>query len=181
MRALLFLSGVLAVGLMTGCAGYQRGSAVPEAYRTIHVPAFENQTEYPMAGAVAAQQFLDAIVEDGTFVVEDYDSARLRTQVVLSGVNARAVRYDRNSVIVPDEYTVSLIAQLYVFDATNGATLVNGKRVVAMDSALTRGDFQTGMTDALPRVSRKLAQLLLAELHSLDVPIRQQEAARTQK
>lgn len=180
MKSFLFLSGVVALGLLAGCAGYQRGSAVPEDYRSINVPAFENRTEYPMAGAIAAQQFLDAIIEDGTFAVKDYDAARLRTQVVLGDLGSRAVRYDRNAVIVPDEYTVTLSAQLYVFDASTGAALINGKRVTATDSALTRNDYQTGMMDALPRVSRKLAQALLAELHGLDVTLPQQPSASAQ-
>lgn len=181
MKAVLFGCGLLAVALMTGC-GYQRGSGVPEAYRTINVPAFENNTEYPMAGAMAAQQFLDAIVEDGTFrITSDYKTARLRAQVVLNGLGKSAVRYDRNSVIVPDEYITTLRAKLYVYDSVSGATLVNGKSVTASDTALTRNDTQTGMMDSLPRVSRKLAQNLLAELHSLDVPIRVQAEASAPK
>lgn len=160
----------LAATLAAGCAGYRRGSAVPQELRAVHVPAFENRTVYPMAGAIAAQQLLDALIEDGTFTPTDFNSATLRTQVVLSGLAADAIRYDRNNAIIPDEYRATLRAQLYAFDARTGETLINGKTVSATETALTRNDFQTGMADALPRLARKLAQNLLIELHGIEHP-----------
>ena len=166
MKGVTLLSLCMALVLLgaSGCAGYRRGTTVPEELRTVHVPAFENQTIYPMSGAIAVQQFLDALIEDGTFRPERYEVARLRTQVVLESLNTRAVRYDRNHAIVPEEYRLTLVARLYVFDRKSGKTLVNGKLVRASDSALTRGDMQTGVMDALPRVSRALAERLLEAL-----------------
>lgn len=166
-RTLAALAAALACAALAGCAAYHRGSPVPRTLRAIHVPAFENQTLYPMAGAVAAQQLLDAIIEDGTFTPTAYEDARLRTQIVLSGLDADPVRYDRNHAILPDEYRLTLTATLYAFDAETGETLINGKRVSASETALTRGDFQTGVLDALPRLARRLAQNLLATLQTV--------------
>ena len=163
-RALLALP---LLALLTGCAGYRLGSPVPEACRPIHVAAFENETDYPMVGTLASQQLLDALIEDGTFTPTAYDNARLRVQVVISGVGADAISYDRNNTILPDEYRLTLRARLYAYDALTGETLINGKPVSASDTALTRNDFQTGVMDTLPRLSRKLAQNLLLELHSI--------------
>ena len=159
--------GVAVVLCGAGCAGYRRGSAVPVALRTVHVPAFENQTEYPMVGAVAAQQFMDALIEDGTFRLAGYDTARLRVQVQVTSVGTTAVRYDRNHAIVPEEYHLRLDARLSVFDRVTGETYINGKTYSAVDAILTRGDFQTGVVDALPRVSRALAQQLLGALQGV--------------
>ncbi len=164
-RLALPLFALAALG--AGCAGYRLGSPVPEELRAIHVPAFENNTEYPMVGAVAAQQFLDALIEEGIFEPTDFEHARLRTQVIVTGIAADAVSYDRNNAILPDEYRVTLRARLYAYDARTGETLINGKPVSATDSALTRNDFQTGVMDAIPRLSRKLAQNLLVELHGI--------------
>lgn len=166
-RALLALP---LLALLTGCAGYRLGSSVPEACRPIHVAAFENQTDYPMVGTLASQQLLDALIEDGTFTPTAYDNARLRVQAVIQPLDTDAVRYSRNDNLVPDEYHVALTARLYVFDAKTGKTYVNGKPITAVDSALTREDYQTGIQDALPRVARRLAQSILTELHSLDLP-----------
>lgn len=155
------------VALCSGCQGYTRGSSVPESMRTVHVAAFENRTQYPRVGAVATQQLLDALIEDGTFRPTDYAFARLRVQGVMSSPKTDAVSYDRNNIIVPDEYRLTLKARIYVYDALTGETLMNGKRLSATDTMMTRGDFQSGVIDALPRVSRKLAQAILAELHAL--------------
>lgn len=164
-RAALFALPLLA--LLAGCAGYRLGSPVPEALRSVHVAAFENRTAYPMAGAIAAQQLLDALIEDGTFAPTGYDEARLRVQATITGVGTQAVSYSRNNNIEPDEYHVVLSAQLYAFDAQTGETYINGKTVRAIDSALTRNDYQTAVADTLPRVSRKLAQAILTELHGI--------------
>lgn len=153
--------------LCSGCLGYTRGSSVPEALRTVHVAAFENRTQYPKVGAIATQQVLDALVEDGTFRPTDYASARLRVQGTMLSPRSDAVSYDRNNIVVPDEYRLTLRVQLYVHDALTGETLVNGKTFSASDTMMTRKDYQTGIVDALPRVSRKLAQTILAELQAL--------------
>lgn len=158
---------LIATAFLAGCAGYQRGSTVPEAMRTIHIPAIENRTLYPMVGAVAAQQLLDVVIEDGTFRPSDYASARLQTQMILDAVGVEAVRYDRNYAILPEEYLVTLNLKLFVFDSVTGETLINGKTVSAMDTMITRGDFQTGMVDAFPRLCRRLAQNVLEELQTL--------------
>lgn len=172
MRCFNWMAGAcVAVAVMcAGCAGYQLGSPVPAELRTIHVPAFENRTEYPMVGAMAAQQFMDAIIEDGTFTLTTYDRARLRVQAIATDITSSSVRYDRENTMIPDEYFVTLKVQLYVFDRVTGETYINGKTFTASDSVLTRGEFQTGVTDSLPRVSRKLAQRMLTALHSLALP-----------
>lgn len=165
----LAVAGVVALG-GAGCAGYQRGSAVPTALRTVHVPAFENRTEYPMVGAVAAQQFMDAVIEDGTFRLLPYEQARLRMQVIISHITSSSVRYDRNNAIIPSEFHLRLEAKVYISDRITGDIYVNGQTISATESMLTREDFQTGLTDALPRLSRVLGQRLLEVLQSVRQP-----------
>lgn len=165
-----FFSSLIACLLLaglSGCAGYQRGSSVPEAFHTIHVPAFENQTRYPMVGAVATQQFLDTLIEDGTFDPEELDTARLRLQVIVTDFQADSVRYDRNNTIVPTEYYLTMQAKVFLYDAHTGETYINGKQIHATEVMLTRNEFQTGVTDVIPRLSRKLAKNLLDELQNL--------------
>ncbi len=179
-----------------GCAGYQRGSSVPKDMRSINIAAFENRTEYPKAGAITTQQVIDAIIEDGTFTPTDYQDARLRVQGKVMGVTTDPVSYDRNSVIVPDEYRIAIRLQLYVHDTQTGETLINGKTYSAGETMLTRQDYQTGLTDALPRVARKLSQRVVDELNSLgvtppkavlepaeveDAPARDEECAPTEE
>lgn len=163
MKGVTLLSLCMALVLLQGF-GVRRVSARDDGARRASDGArarLRESDDIPDVGAIAAQQFLDALIEDGTFRPERYEVARLRTQVVLESLNTRAVRYDRNHAIVPEEYRLTLVARLYVFDRKSGKTLVNGKLVRASDSALTRGDMQTGVMDALPRVSRALAERLL--------------------
>ncbi len=169
MKRLMMLCALVlgSIAAMTGCAGYHRGSAVPQELRVVHVPAFTNQTAFPMVGAQAAQQFLDLMIEDGTFSPSDFDTAPLRVQVDIVGMTTDAVRYDRNYAIVPDEYHLRITAKLFVYKAATGEALIDGKLISATDSMLTRGDYQTGLMDALPRLCRQLGQNLLDELQTI--------------
>ncbi|MGN0885826.1 MAG: LPS assembly lipoprotein LptE [Candidatus Spyradenecus sp.] len=167
MRCFGLMALACAAVVCAGCSGYRMGSPVPQALRTIHVPAFENRTEYPMVGAMAAQQLMDAIVEDGTFALAPYDRARLRVQAIVTGLSSSAIRYERETTLSPAEYAVTFKVQFYVFDRVTGETYINGKTFAVTESLLTRNDYQTSLIDALPRLSRRLAQKLLAALHTL--------------
>ena len=120
-----------------------------------------------MVGAIATQQFADALIEDGVFTLEDYDTARLKLQVVIHRCQTNSVRYDRNNVIVPNEYYLTLKATVYIYDAQTGEVYVDGKTLSATETMLTRNQYQTGVQDVLPRVSRKLAKVILDELHAI--------------
>ncbi len=168
MKRILFFSVMCVWAIFgSGCLGYQRGSSVPKSLRTVHVPSFTNKTEYPMVGAMAAQQFLDALIEDGTFTPTNYDDAAIRTQVTITGVTEKAVRYDRNNIVVPDEYHVRIKATLYAYRTDTGEVLIDGRTVSANDAAMTRKDMQTGIMDTLPRLTRLLGQNLLEELQTI--------------
>jgi hypothetical protein len=155
------------IATFTGCAGYQLGSNVPQELRAIHVPAFENQTSYPMVGAVAAQQFLSTMIEDGTFTPSTLEDARLRLQVIITNCGTQSVRYDRNNVLIPTEYYLTIYAKVYLFDAQTGAVYIDGKTIKATETMLTRDQYQIALTNTLPLVSRKLARNILDELQTI--------------
>ncbi len=172
MKRLLFLLTMVSTMLVVcnGCAGYQRGSSVPKNLRTVHVPSFTNNTSYPMVGAMAAQQFLDALIEDGTFTPTNHDDAAVRTRVEIISLSLSSVRYDRNNRIVPDEYHLRIMATLYAYRSDTGEVLIPGRLVSAHDSAMTRSDVQNGVMDSLPRLTRLLANNLLEELQTIQLP-----------
>lgn len=173
MKAFFFSAMTLALSslfCLTGCTGYTCGSNVPEPLRTVHVAAFENETLYPMVGAMVTQHLMRVMAEDGTFTLTDLDAAPIRIHGKVSGLNTRSVRYDRNNVILPNEYRVELVATVYVYNMQTGEMLLNGQKVSAMDYFLTRNDYVTGINDALPALSAKLAQNILEQLQTIGEP-----------
>lgn len=161
---LFLLCGALS---LTGCAGYTRGSNLPAELRTVNVAAFENETLYPMAGAMVTQHLMRAMSEDGTFTFTDLESAPLRIHGKVSGLNTRPVRYDRNNLILPNEYKATLVATIYVYNMQTGEMLLNGQNVSAEEYFFSRNDYSSGIQDALPALSAKLAQNILEHLHTL--------------
>ena len=56
-----------AVALVAGCAGYTWGTSVPEEYRTVSVPVFENLTEISEIGPIVSQYTLREFMRQGYF------------------------------------------------------------------------------------------------------------------
>lgn len=166
-RFFSFAAFLALIPLMAGCLGYTRGSTVPRDLRAVHLPAFENASEYPMAGAVVTRQVASALIEDGTFSLTDYDSATLRIQGVVSNPSTTAVTFDRSNRAVPDEYRLKLTVRLYAFDARTGEALIDGKTVSGSTTMLTMDDYQNAVINALPRAAQDLAAHVLEELQSL--------------
>ncbi len=153
---------------MVGCAGYTRGTSVPQGLRKISVPAFENHTEFPMVGATVAHQIAVAIIEDGTFQIVPHDEADLQLSGDIRGLSTDALSYDRNNNILPSEYTISLTLSCYAIDALTGERYLDGRKIVGQTTMLTQGDYQTAVMNALPRAAKDLAKNLLIELHTIE-------------
>lgn len=155
--------------LVAGCLGYTRGSAVPPDLRRVHLPAFENATEYPMAGALVTRQLAAELIDDGTFTLTDYESATLRIQGVVMPPVTRAVTFDRSNRIVPDEFRLKLSVRIYAFDARTGEALIDGKVFSGSTTLLTMNDYQNGVMNALPRAAAEVAVRVAEELQALGV------------
>lgn len=166
---LMMMFAVVGCTCFTGCAGYTCGSSVPQEMRNVHVAVFENNTKYSNVGAMVSQHLSREIIEDGTFALTTLDTASLRIHGNVSGLNTRTARYDRNNVIVPDEYDVTLTATVYVYNTKTNEMLMNGQQVSAHSYTLTRSDYMTGINDVLPSLTAKLAQNILEQLQTLGV------------
>ena len=71
------------LALLSGCAGYTWGTSVPEEYRTVAVPVFENLTEVSEMGPTVTQYTLREFQREGSFKVVRPDDAAIEVQGVI--------------------------------------------------------------------------------------------------
>lgn len=117
-----FFAALLAVGLFSGCAGYQIGPAKPAALaeiKTIAVPIFTNKTLEPRVEALVTNSLIQQIQQDGTYQI----AKELDADAILAGsienITRRRARSVRGNVDATSEFNLNVDL---IFKLTNRVT-----------------------------------------------------------
>jgi len=153
----------LALGL-GGCASYTWTSAVPEEYRTVAVPVFENRTKDAELGPIAAQYTRREIQREGTFKLKRTGRAAIEIQGAIVGARRGALTYDRSLGTRANSYRYTVTAEISVIDKKNGKVLLDNRRYVAETSFLTQNDLLTGQRNAAARIGQDLGRQIVDDL-----------------
>ena len=153
----------LVLGL-SGCASYTWTSAVPEEYRTVAVPVFENRTKDAELGPIAAQYTRRVIQREGTFKLKRTGQAAIELQGAIVGARRGALTYDRSLGTRANSYRYTVTAEISVIDKKNGKVLLNNRRNVAETSFLKLNDLLTGQRNAAARIGQDLGRQIVVDL-----------------
>ncbi|MFA7171996.1 MAG: LPS assembly lipoprotein LptE [Kiritimatiellia bacterium] len=151
----LTLSALL---ILAGCASYRFTSKVPTELRTIAVPVFENESDFPELDAIVTQYTLREFQREGTFKIKNTESAAYKLIGCVTRANPGALGYNRNYNSRTSEYHHTVVVKISLVERSTGKILINDMPVWARTSFLTQDDMLTGMQNASPRVARELAQ-----------------------
>ena len=166
---------VLAASLLgaAGCASYSFHSSVPENLRTLSVPVFLNESEFPELNTIITQYTLREIQREGTLKIMPPQKAALILRGTLLSTRVEPVGLDRNYGSRANEYRyrVTVNIKLMYNDNARHERYLN-KKVSASTTFLTQGDMLTGMRDAYHRIakeiSRSIVDAVLAELEGAE-------------
>ena len=136
----------LAIGL-GGCASYTWTSAVPEEYRTVAVPVFENRTKDAELGPIATQYTRRELQREGTFKLKRTGQAAIELQGAIVSSRRGALTYDRSLGTRANSYRYMVTAEISVIDKKNGKVLLDNRRYAAETSFLTQNDLLTGQRE----------------------------------
>ncbi len=153
LTAALFIAG--------GCASYSFKSNVPPEARSIAVPVFENQSDFPELDAVVTQYTLREFQREGTFRIKPPERAAYKLYGVLSRSKSNALNYDRNFGSRASEYEYTAVARITLVESSTGKLLMDDVKVQAKTTFMTQGDMLTSMQDASPRLARELSRAIV--------------------
>ena len=156
-----------AVVLVAGCAGYTWGTSVPEEYRTVSVPVFENLTEISEIGPIVSQYTLREFQREGTFKVLRPGEAAIEVQGSLRKMLRGGVSYDRAMGMRATEYRYVIVADVTYVDKVNGKVLLERKGMQAETTFLTQNDLLTGQKNAASRIAQDLARQIVNDAVAL--------------
>lgn len=144
--------------ILAGCASYRFTSKVPAEVRTISVPVFENESDFPELDAIVTQYTLREFQREGTFKIKNTEEASYKLIGCVTRANSRSLSYNRNYNSRTSEYQHTVVVRITLVERSTGKILINDMPVRASTSFLTQGDMLTGMQNAAPRVAKELAQ-----------------------
>ena len=168
MKTTVLAISLCALAFVSGCTGYSWGTNVPEEYRTVAVPVFENLTQISELGQITTQYTLREFQREGTFkLARSPSDAAIEVQGVLKRAMRGGIAYDRGSGMRATEYRYVVSADVSFVDKRNGKVLKESRGIKAETTFLTQNDLLTGQKNAAARIANDLARQIVNEALAL--------------
>lgn len=163
MKSLVLSVASIAAMLFSGCSGYRWGTTVPEEFRSVSVPVFENLTSVSEIGPIVTQYTLREFQREGSFRIARPEDAAVEVQGVLRGMSRSGVAYDRGQGMRASEYRYAVVADVSFIDKKNGKILLERKNIKGETTFLTQDDLLTGQNNAAFRIAADIARQIVNE------------------
>ena len=144
-----------------GCAGYRWTSGVPEEYRTVSVPVFENRTMAAELGPTVTQYVRREFQREGTFSLRRTGDAAVEVQGAIASISRAAISYDRSFGMRAREYRYLVTAEVTFIDKKTGRVMADNRKYVAETTFMVQGDILTGQRNAAARVAQDIARQIV--------------------
>ena len=150
-----------AAALLSGCAGYSWTPDVPDAKRTVSVPAFENRTAYAEFGATATKHVLREFQREGTFKIRRTGDSALELQGTVTRVTLNGIDYDRGYDRRASEYRMKVYIECSLIDKAENKVLFDNRRFTGETTFLSQRDVLTGQRNASDRLAADVARQIV--------------------
>jgi len=164
MRSLSFLS--LVALLLTGCAGYQLGSAKPTfmaGIETISVPNARNSTLEPRIEVLVADTVIKQIQQDGTYRVTREADSDAVLEITITQLERDAVRSVRGNVLATREFEYTMTLEFRLYRRTTGENLLTGS-VDGSTNFFVSDDLNQDERQAIPLAAQRAAVALVSRI-----------------
>lgn len=160
------IPALLAILLLTGCAGYHIGPVKPKfmgEIRTLAVPTFQNETLEPRLEALIANSVIKQIQQDGTYAIAPLESADAILEGTVSDVERKPRRSVRGNVLATREFVIDLKVEYKLRERSTGLELHSGT-VIGSTSFFVGRDLQQEERQAIPLAAEDAAVRLTSAL-----------------
>ena len=153
-----------AAAVLAGCSAYTWRPQVPEAKRTVFVPAFRNDSDVTELGDRITAQLLREIQRGGVFRVARAEDAAIEVQGVVKNASSHTVSYERRTGARNRERRFAAEASVSIIDRTAGKVLVDGRKYRGETTFLVNDYVTTGERDASGRIAEDIARRVADDL-----------------
>ena len=110
-RALLFLSTILVLGLLSGCANYQLGSPAEIPFKSLYIKPATNHSFAPQAQPIISAQLRETFIRDARVrLVAHEQDAEAVLYVDLAEYDSNAAARNSNDTVRANSFNILLSA-----------------------------------------------------------------------
>lgn len=160
-RLLAPLAPLLALLLLSGCAGYRLGSMLPADIRTVHMPSCINNTSEPLIEQDVTRAILSQIQIDGSLRVADADTADSILEVTLIQFWLDPVAYAKDESSTANQYRMSIRAAFVLRRRADNSVVVESPGVTGWYDFDFAGDMTSSKAVALRPAAEDLGRRIL--------------------
>lgn len=159
-RTVLVLLSLLALGPLSGCAGYRVGNTSGrdlQGVRSVYVPVAKNSSLEPDLQMTVTNAVIRRFNNDGTLEVNQSSFADSELDIVITDVRQTPVRTSTSDILVTAEYQLTIQATVTYVNRRLGRKIFENSTVVGNTTFNTQSDIQEGKRQALPLAAEDLA------------------------
>jgi len=160
LRLLLVLLVGLAVGPLSGCAGYRVGNTSGrdlQGVRSVYVPVAKNTSLEPDLQMTVTNAVIRRFNSDGTLEVNQNSNSDSELDLVITNVQHTAVRSSTTDILVTAQYQLTIQATATYVNRRLGRKIFENVSVTGSTTFFTQSDIQEGERQALPLAAEDLA------------------------
>jgi hypothetical protein len=159
-RIALALLSILALGSLSGCAGYRVGNTSGrdlQGVRSVYVPVAKNTSLQPDIQMTVTNAIIRRFNDDGTLEVNQDANADSELDVVITDIQHTEVSSTTSDILVAAQYQVTIQATATFVNRRLGRKIFENIAVSGSTTFFTQSDIQEGERQALPLAAADLA------------------------
>ena len=159
-RLALLVLGLLALGPLSGCAGYRVGNTSGrdlQGVRSVYVPVARNTSLEPDLQMTVTNAIIRRFNSDGTLQVYQDSTADSELDVVITNIQQTAVRSSTSDILVTAQYQLTIQATATYVNRRLGRKIFDNIPVTGSTTFFTQSNIQEGERQALPLAAQDLA------------------------
>jgi hypothetical protein len=155
---------LLALLLLSGCAGYKLGTMLPGDINSVFIPTFVNKSKEPLLEVETTSATVDEFQKDGSLEVVDAASADTVLNVTLTDYILTPVAYQRDTKTAAREYRLTIFAAVVLTRQSDNTVIAQNPRVKGETTFLLLGDLSSSKLQALPSAAEDLAHNIVEKV-----------------
>lgn len=159
MRTLTLLSALFGLLLAAGCANYQLGDRVEMPFSTVYVKPVINRSFAPQAEVILANQVIEDLNRSGQVKTADAGS-ETTLEIILSDYQRGVTATRPQDTQQARAFSLTLTATVTLTNNRTGEIYIEQRELTASQQAFTDGGFIQSEYQAMPILTRKLAEMI---------------------
>jgi hypothetical protein len=150
---------LLAVALLSSCAGYTLGPIPPTFMKGVHkvaVPIFENKTYEPQVETLVTDTFIKQLQQDGTYEISGLDQADAEIRGTITSVTRLEARPVRGNVLASSQFNLQVRLRVQVVNPHSGKGM-GVRDFVGQTTFFVGNDLPTQERQAIPLAAEDAA------------------------